>query len=142
LRWQADSTPKNEHIGHAQLQELLTHIEEDAARWLVVGDFNATSDSEVLRGAYARGWEESCRSLRPWDTTNINGRCRKLDYLLYRTGQLIPEPMPLPRLERTTPMPSKEHPSDHLPVSVRYQTPKATRAPRRTATPNTESGTK
>jgi hypothetical protein len=66
---------------------------------------------------------ESCRSQRPWDTCNINGRCRKIDYLLYSEGRLEPKPGTLPQLTRTTPLPSLTEPSDHLPLAVEFRLP-------------------
>ena len=117
LQW---ARPGGSHPGRAQLAALLDALDSEHG-WLVCGDFNANSQSEVLQEAYDRGWSLSCRSQRPWDTTNINGRRRKLDYILYRRdGALVPSPGRLPRLERDTPMPSASHPSDHLPVVVDF----------------------
>lgn len=122
LRWQPDSTPPERHLGRLQLLEILERRDTSSSlwpSWLVCGDFNALSDSVVLQAAYERGLELSCRSQRPWDTVNIDRRLRKLDYLL-RTRDLRPSPRPLPKLSRDTPMPSREYPSDHLPLAVDY----------------------
>lgn len=122
LRWQPNETPKEKHLGRLQLLELLAQARSEYSyRWLLMGDVNALSDSVVLQEAYAQGWELSCRKQRPWDTTNIGGRCRKIDYLLYRPAQLMPHPGTLIKLQKDTPMPSLTEPSDHLAVSVRYQ---------------------
>lgn len=120
LTFQPEATP--DHLGHAQLRELLARRDELApSTWLFAGDFNALSSSAVVRAALDGGLEESCLSQRPWDTCNINGRCRKIDYLLTTAGQLVAEPLPLPALTRTTPMPSLTEPSDHLPLAVRFR---------------------
>lgn len=122
LRWQRRDTPREAHVGRRQLLSILEHVDPGppADAWIIAGDFNALSESVVLSAAMERGWRLSCRSQRPWDTVNINGRRRKLDYLLYRPGTLVPRPGALPQLQRDTPMPGPEHPSDHLPVEVVY----------------------
>jgi len=119
LRWQRRDTPPDRHLGRLQLLELLAHRDEGA--WLVAGDFNTLSEGPVIREALAAGLRLSCRSQRPWDTVNIDGRRRKLDYLLYTPAHLRAIPGTLPRLERRTPMPSAVHASDHLPVRVDYE---------------------
>ncbi len=119
LRWQPREVSPDEHLGRKQLLELLAGYQPDET-WIIAGDLNAHSRSCVLRAAFARGFELSCRSQRPWDTTNINGRRRKLDYLLIPTGRLAPRPGALPALERDTPMPSRTQPSDHLPLRVEF----------------------
>lgn len=123
LRWQPARVPREQHLGRRQLLEILARREAllgDWPAWLIAGDFNALSESVVLQAALERGLRLSCRSQRPWDTVNIDGRRRKLDYLLYTPEHLAPAPGVLPRLERSTPMPSEIHPSDHLPVAVTY----------------------
>lgn len=121
LRWQPRTTPREAHVGRRQLLEVLDRAQgSSVSAWLVAGDFNALSESVVLQAALERGYRLSCRSQRPWDTVNIGGRRRKLDYVLYTPDALEPHPGRLPTLERSTPMPSAEHPSDHLPLEVGY----------------------
>ncbi|MBX2799838.1 MAG: endonuclease/exonuclease/phosphatase family protein [Myxococcales bacterium] len=123
LRWQPRRTPDDQHLGRLQLLELLHHVEQmrdTCPAWVICGDFNALSESVVIREALDRGYRLSCRSQRPWDTVNIDGRRRKLDYLLMDPAHLRPHPDPLPKLQRDTPMPSDVHASDHLPVRVGY----------------------
>lgn len=72
LTFQPEATPN--HLGLAQLRELLARRDElPPASWLLAGDFNALSTSAVVQSALAAGFEETCRTQRPWDTTNING---------------------------------------------------------------------
>lgn len=123
LRWQKRETPPSRHVGRLQMIELLDHLQQRVPTdqtWLLAGDLNALSDSVVLRAALDRGAQLSCRAQRPWDTVNINGRRRKLDYLLFPRDHLHPTPGALPRLRRDTPMPSTREPSDHLPLRVEY----------------------
>lgn len=121
LNWEADSVPKERHRGLVLLEQLLAgRSRAPNATWLFAGDFNAISQSVVLERAYAAGMAESCRAQRPWDTCNINGRCRKIDYLLFSEGALVAMPAPLPALKRDTPLPSLTEPSDHLALQVHF----------------------
>lgn len=125
LQWCSDDTPAHAHTGRAQLVELLDHLDRqtpDAIK-LIAGDLNATSQSPVLQAALARGLALGAAKQRPWDTCNANRRPRKLDYLLHSAGRLVPDPDPLPPLQRDTPMPSLTEPSDHLPLRIRFRTP-------------------
>jgi mRNA deadenylase 3'-5' endonuclease subunit Ccr4 len=123
LQWCPDNTPAEQHIGRAQLIELLEHMHAaDAdATSILAGDLNATSRSSVLDAATERGLVLSARDQRPWDTCNANGRPRKLDYLLIRPDDLEPHPGTLMRLHRDTPLPSLTEPSDHLPLRVDFR---------------------
>jgi len=122
LAWQPGSTPRAEHVGCRQMRELVAHRDAVApdATWIFAGDFNAVSRSDVLAAALERGMDESCRSQRPWDTCAINGRPRKLDYLLFSAGRLAPSPGVLPKLFGDTALPSLTEPSDHLPLRVDF----------------------
>jgi mRNA deadenylase 3'-5' endonuclease subunit Ccr4 len=122
LTWQPDETPTAEHLGRRQLLELLEHRDQTSPKaiWLFAGDFNALPQSVVLKTALERGMAESCLAQRPWDTCAINGRPRKIDYLLYSAGRLSPKPGVLPRLYRDSVLPSLTEPSDHLPLQVDF----------------------
>lgn len=121
LRWRPAETPLEEHTGLKQLSQILDRCDADAIAWVIAGDFNANSESKVIAAADARGHRISCLKQRPWDTTNINGRRRKIDYLLHAPERLVPTPGQLPKLEKRTPMPSEQHSSDHLPLTVSFQ---------------------
>ena len=121
LQWQPPRTESHDHVGRLQLLELLALTETMLGPWLITGDLNAISESVVIRAAQERGWYLSCRRQRPWDSSHINGRRRKLDYLLYRPEQLRATPGSLPVLLRGTPLPTLTEPSDHLPVIVQYE---------------------
>lgn len=123
LQWCPDNTPTEQHVGRAQMIELLDRMQAvDAdATWILAGDLNATSRSSVLAAASERGLVLSAQAQRPWDTCNANNRPRKLDYLLIRASQLEPHPGTLMRLLRDTPLPSLSEPSDHLPLRVDYR---------------------
>ncbi|MFT5686219.1 MAG: mRNA deadenylase 3'-5' endonuclease subunit Ccr4 [Myxococcota bacterium] len=120
LQWAPPRTARDQHIGRLQLIELLAYVDARPDTWLLTGDLNDISEGMVIQAAAERGWKLSCRTQRPWDSSHINGRRRKLDYLLYRSEQLRPEPGTLPTLTGDTPLPTLTEPSDHLPVLVRY----------------------
>jgi mRNA deadenylase 3'-5' endonuclease subunit Ccr4 len=122
LPWQGRSVPRHEHLGRLQFLEVLAHLPRFAPNVAatIAGDFNALSQSPVLDAAMERDWRLSCRAQRPWDTVSIGGRCRKLDYILYKPGQLTPRPGKLPKLRSDTAMPSAVYASDHLPVRVEF----------------------
>ena len=120
LRWRPDDTPDAEHTGLLQLRRVLDRCDADPGAWILAGDFNANSQSRVIAEAERCGHQISCRAQRPWDTTNINGRRRKIDYLLHTPAHWKPTPGTLPELRRSTPMPSTVEPSDHLPLTVSF----------------------
>ena len=123
LRWQPENTAPGDHLGVLQLDELLALLgenEEPGAAIVIAGDLNALSRSPVIDRAARAGLELAARSLRPWDTALINGRRRKLDYLLHDPRRLQPSPRPLPSLSAARPIPSLAEPSDHLPLLVDF----------------------
>jgi endonuclease/exonuclease/phosphatase (EEP) superfamily protein YafD len=123
LPWEPESTPPAEHLGRQQMLELIAHRDATAPHdtWIFAGDFNAVPTSVVLDAALSHGMAESCREQRPRDTCAINGRPRKIDYLLYSTGRLLARPGILARLSRDSVLPSLTEPSDHLPLHVDFE---------------------
>ena len=121
LRWQPEDTPPAQHLGLQQFEELLAACDaHPASAQLLAGDLNALSRSPVLAAAKRAGLQLGARSLRPWDTALINGRRRKLDYLLHGP-RLRPSPRELPQLSASRPIPSLREPSDHLPLLVDFR---------------------
>lgn len=119
LRWQGREVPPERHLGRLQLQELLAVLRQGPCpTWVVCGDLNAAHDGPVLSEAARAGLTPSAANLRPWDTALINGRRRKLDYVLADHGRLRPSARALPPLSRHRPIPSGTEPSDHLPLRV------------------------
>jgi endonuclease/exonuclease/phosphatase family metal-dependent hydrolase len=124
LDWQRNQTTPEQHLGRLQLMELFAGYQAlvpgcDAR--LIAGDFNETSQSCVLDEARRQGWYLGAKTQRPWDTTNINGRCRKIDYILYSTPELTPYPEPLASLSSYQPLPTAQEPSDHLPLVIGFR---------------------
>ena len=87
---------------------------------IIVSALSDAQMQEIEAAALERGMDESCRDQRPWDTCAINGRPRKLDYLLTSSGHLRPRPGVLPKLFRDSALPSATEPSDHLPLRVDF----------------------
>jgi mRNA deadenylase 3'-5' endonuclease subunit Ccr4 len=112
LQWQPDGTRAERHAGRLQLIELLDRV--DARPWLIAGDLNATPDSEMLKEAFAHGFEDSSRGA----TCNIGRTLRKLDYLLAKGLRARPRPARV--IDADTPLPSQTEPSDHLPLVADY----------------------
>lgn len=122
LRWQPAETPPSRHQGLAQLIELLELLEQETgdAAPLIAGDLNAMSNGPVIEHARSVGLDLGAQRQRPWDTALIGGRRRKLDYLLYSPRCFTSHPGQLPALSRHAPIPSREQPSDHLPLQVDF----------------------
>lgn len=121
LRWQPREVPPRSHQGVLQLTELLDALDTLPAAGtprLVCGDLNANAGSPVLRRARDRGLQRTVRGDRPPDTARINGRSRRLDWVLVDRGSLTGRERPLPPLHAVGPMPGPAEPSDHLPVQV------------------------
>jgi mRNA deadenylase 3'-5' endonuclease subunit Ccr4 len=119
LRWQGRRVPVERHQGRLLFIELWAHAARLTANsMLICGDLNAGHDSPVLVEAQARRLMPSAASLRPWDTALINGRRRKLDYVLADPNCFEFRPRRLPALSRDRPIPSMQEPSDQLPLQV------------------------
>ncbi|MEN0063602.1 MAG: endonuclease/exonuclease/phosphatase family protein [Myxococcota bacterium] len=117
LRWQPAETPIDMHEGVLQLRQLLDALEPYGLPYVLAGDLNAISQGPVIRLAQQNGLRVTGQSLRPWDTALIEGRRRKLDYVLVTT-HFNAQPQPVPALSKHRPIPSSEEPSDHIPYEV------------------------
>jgi endonuclease/exonuclease/phosphatase family metal-dependent hydrolase len=80
--------------------------------WVLCGDFNVTPDVPVLERLRRAGFADAHGGAGA--TSNFQGRCRKLDYVLHTPG-LAARPVPPPALEGRPPLPWPDQPSDHLP---------------------------
>jgi endonuclease/exonuclease/phosphatase family metal-dependent hydrolase len=110
LKWSGDPVPGRPRAGVDQLRCVLDYGPD-----IVAGDFNAFPDWPERQLATERGW----RDVGPQGPTcNVHARLQPLDTVLIR-GDLRAEVLALPTIDRHTPMPSPDHPSDHLPVQVR-----------------------
>lgn len=115
LRWAPDDNAASDHIGWRQVRHLLEERAGAAPRrWILAGDLNGTVDSAPIRELLAQGWIDAYGTA-PQPTCNPNRRSKRIDYL-FHTPDLRATPDPLPAIEDTTPLPSRDEPSDHLPI--------------------------
>jgi len=122
LKWDPDSRPTAQHAGWRQMDELIsTQIapSNDGSAWVVCGDFNAPPESPVVALLRAQGLIDAYHS-RPQDTCNPNGRAKRIDFI-FHTANLTSQPVAIPAIDDHTPLPSETEPSDHLPITVRFQ---------------------
>ena len=117
LKWAPDDTPREEHLGARQLDQLVALAETERSEgWLICGDLNCTPHSHVLAPMRAAGFRDShARALAP--TCNANQEPRKLDHIFINEA-LVASATPITSINADTPLPSASEPSDHLPVEV------------------------
>jgi mRNA deadenylase 3'-5' endonuclease subunit Ccr4 len=117
LKWAPPETPPEEHVGVQQACALAAICAAHACdAWIVCGDLNCTPNSALFASLQAAAFEDAHGgALTP--TCNANREARKLDHVLH-TRQLAATPSPIAQIDAQTPLPSADHPSDHLPVQV------------------------
>ncbi len=113
LKWDAPGAP----APHAprQMRELLDAL-RDEPRAIVCGDLNVDASSETHRMLLAEGFVDP-HGDEP--TCNANRRAKKIDFLVARG--LVGSPLPTPRVEDDTPLPSESEPSDHVPLVADFR---------------------
>jgi mRNA deadenylase 3'-5' endonuclease subunit Ccr4 len=119
LKW----APPGETQDLDQIRELLGALSLPAwasADWIICGDFNAKPDSPVLAALQAAGYRPSHSGDTQGYTANPNGAAKTIDYLCHGAG-LRSSALPLPRIDDLTPLPSAQHPSDHLAVIADFR---------------------
>jgi mRNA deadenylase 3'-5' endonuclease subunit Ccr4 len=107
--------PPGTTIGLEQARELLDAI--GTGLWVVCGDFNADPMSALVAEFGRRSFSDAYAEL-DCPTCNANGVAKRIDFIMYRG--LACQPDPIPPIAETTPLPSAEQPSDHLPISARF----------------------
>jgi endonuclease/exonuclease/phosphatase family metal-dependent hydrolase len=117
LKYAHPETPRSEHLGARQIDELTATCEaHSCTEWIVCGDLNCTLESPVLDGLRSAGFVDAHGGLET-PTCNANRDARKLDHV-FITGAMESEPAPIEPIKADTPLPSSTHASDHLPVAV------------------------
>ncbi|MEW6278602.1 MAG: endonuclease/exonuclease/phosphatase family protein [Candidatus Eremiobacterota bacterium] len=112
LRWDPPGTPRARSLGVRQIEQVLFELHPT----VIVGDLNAVPDSDVCAAVRAAGFRD-VHGQTHQPTCNANASARRLDYVFVHPS-LAADPLPLPSIDDHTPLPSAEHPSDHLPVVV------------------------
>lgn len=124
LRWDPPRTPPASRWATAQIAALVAATVGDDSTmtrgmpWLVCGDFNIAADDPAFAILTAAGFADAYGG-SPWSTATsvANGRARRIDFVLH-TGGLRVRPLPIPRLDDATALPSEDEPSDHLMMGV------------------------
>jgi endonuclease/exonuclease/phosphatase family metal-dependent hydrolase len=122
LKWDAPGTDPAKRFGLRQADELIAAMRERAAGmpWIACGDFNVTADDEVLKRFADAGFRDAYAAMPQASTCIANGRARRIDFMLYTAG-LMATPRPLPLLPDHAVLPSKDMPSDHLPIAATFE---------------------
>jgi len=127
IRWDVPNACGASHIGYRQVTELLEKASDNSSATIVCGDFNAGPEKDFIQKMVAFGFLDAYAAA-PQPTANSECRAKRIDYI-FHTAEFESEPMPLPRIDDVTPLPSETEPSDHLPICATLKV----RAARRTA---------
>jgi mRNA deadenylase 3'-5' endonuclease subunit Ccr4 len=122
LLWDPPDAAPETRRGYRQMSQLLREyqrMESEARGWIIAGDLNATPERDTIALLGRAGLDFSHRNLPEAYTCNANARAQMVDYLFY-SAALRAEPVPVPRIEDRTVLPSAEHPSDHVPVRAKF----------------------
>jgi mRNA deadenylase 3'-5' endonuclease subunit Ccr4 len=121
LKWDRAGTAREKQWGYGQIFQAMETLEEDQSDGQVVcGDFNATPESDVVMALMAAGFSHAHQELPGISTCNSNGSAKLIDYLFSRGSLKSDAIAPVP-IYGTTPLPSEDQPSDHLPLVARFE---------------------
>jgi CCR4-NOT transcription complex subunit 6 len=121
LTWDSPGTRAEAQTGYKQAEALLAFLggaKPSPDAWVVAGDFNRSTGSEVLALFAANRLVNAHASLASAATFASHGKGRQIDFLLH-TAALVPEPIapaPLPAV-----MPCEGEPSDHAALMSRFR---------------------
>ena len=123
LRWDAPDTPPERQRGYRQIRQLLQERDQIAPAceaWIICGDFNVTPESHVVSVLRAAGFDYTHRTLAGTATSNANARAKMIDYVFY-PETVRAQPVAVPVIDDQTPLPSYDHPSDHLALMAHFE---------------------
>ena len=123
LQWDAPDTSPDRQRGYRQILQLLQARDQIAPAceaWIICGDFNVTPESHVVSVLRAAGFDYTHRTLAGTSTCNANARAKMIDYVFY-PETVRPQPVAVPAIDDQTPLPSDDHPSDHLAVMAHFE---------------------
>ena len=122
LQWDPPDRPRDQQRGYRQISQLLQergHIDPTCEAWIICGDLNVTSESHVVAGLRAAGFDYAHRTSGVMYTCNANARAKMIDYV-FHTETLRAQPVAVPVIDDQTPLPSFEQPSDHLALMAHF----------------------
>jgi endonuclease/exonuclease/phosphatase family metal-dependent hydrolase len=118
LKWDQPETPRDRQWGHRQISRILDALPEEANQ-VICGDLNVTPQSDVVETLRARGFDSTHRDCSGLYTCNSNRQPKLIDYIFFR-GHLSARPVRPVSIEAATPLPSRDQPSDHLPLIASF----------------------
>ena len=125
LKWDPDNAPREKQLGYGQILQAIELFEEGSRSGgqMVCGDFNAIAESDVVRALAGAGFRYAHEELPGISTSTSNGSAKARDRLPVLAGGPLKAaravaPMPI---DETTPLPSRDQPSDHLPLVAGFE---------------------
>jgi endonuclease/exonuclease/phosphatase family metal-dependent hydrolase len=119
LKFHLPDATADARVGLLQARHLLSVLGKPP-RTVIGGDLNAEPDSDVLDAFRGPGYADAHPASNL--TFVLEARPRKIDYLLH-TGDLRAVSRPPPALTPASALPSKDEPSDHLPLIAAFAPP-------------------
>jgi mRNA deadenylase 3'-5' endonuclease subunit Ccr4 len=122
LKWDPVDTPRERQLGYRQIlqaMEIFDKEESQSEGQVVCGDLNVTAGSDVVASLLGAGFNHAHSELPGISTCNSNGQAKLIDYLFVR-GCLKAEAFAPPAIDGLTPLPSRDQPSDHVPLVARF----------------------
>ena len=121
LKWDPPHAPRDQQYGYRQIRQLLRERSLQAPEcsgWVICGDLNVTTDSAVVASLREAGFAFSHAGCSRMATCNPNHRAKMIDFVFHDRA-LRAEPLALPAVDNTTPLPGPAQPSDHVAVLAR-----------------------
>jgi exonuclease III len=123
IKWDPPKTPLTKRYGYRQMKLLLSEgksLAPECEGWIICGDFNVTSDNEIIGELRRLEFEFSHVDYPDSATCNSDQRAKMIDFI-FHDRSLRSHPMPLPIVTDTTKLPSFDQPSDHVAVIARME---------------------
>lgn len=122
LKWDPPGTPRKRQLGYEQASQAVSALQilSPSDCQIVCGDLNCAPESDVVNLFLQAGFQPTHSAGPGVFTCNSNREPKLIDYVFFR-GPLQAEPVDLPLIDSGTPLPSAEHPSDHLPLIARFR---------------------